>query len=133
MEVFNHILSIQQDHLQKQGVHLSMNEVHTLEAIQKSEEATMSKVASRLRVTVGTLTTAVSRLVDKGYCKRSTNPTDKRKVYLTLTDKAHDVLAIHEAFHDDMISAAIEDLNLDNSPHLIESFRNLRDYFKNKY
>ncbi len=133
VEVFNQILSIQQEHLRDQGVTLSMTEVHVLEAIQKSEEPTMSRVAKRLRVTVGTLTTSVSRLVEKGYVKRQSKPGDKRKVYLTLTNPALDVLKIHEAFHDDMIDAAIEDLELEKSPALIEAFKNLSEYFKNKY
>jgi len=133
VEVFNHILSIQQEHLRQRGVRLSMNEVHVLEAVQKSSEPTMSKVAARLRVTVGTLTTAVSRLVEKGYIERTSNAEDKRKVYLNLTDKALNVLKIHEEFHDDMIDAAIDDLNMEENPMLVESLKNLRDYFKNKY
>jgi len=133
VEVFHQILSIQQEHLRDQGVTLSMTEVHVLEAISKQAEPTMSKVALKLRVTVGTLTTSVSRLVEKGYVKRQSKPGDKRKVYLNLTKDAHDVLKIHDAFHDEMIDAAIEDLKLEESPELVETFRNLTEYFKNKY
>jgi len=133
VEVFNHILSIQQEHLRKRGVTISMNEVHVLEAIKKSEDATMSKVATRLRITVGTLTTSVNRLVEKGYCERYSVKDDKRKVYLRLTPQAYEVMRIHDEFHDEMIEAAIEDLNLDEDTQLIDSLRNLKDYFKEKY
>jgi len=133
VDVFNHILSIEQEHLRKQGVNLSMNEVHVLEAIEKSEEATMSNVAKRLRVTVGTLTTSINRLVTKGYCERYSKLGDKRKVFLKLTDDAYSVLKIHEAFHDEMIDAVIDDLKLEDNTVLIDSLEKLTEYFKEKY
>ncbi len=133
VEVFNHILSIEQEHLRKQGVPLSMNEIHVLEAIKKSDEATMSNVAKRLRVTVGTLTTSINRLVDKGYCERYSQPGDRRKVFLRLTEKAEEVLRIHDAFHEEMITATLEDLKLEDNTVLIDSLEKLSAYFKEKY
>jgi len=133
VEVFNHILSIEQQNLKELGVKLSMNEVHVLEAIDKSEDPTMSHIASRLRVTVGTLTTSINRLVDKGYCERFSQEGDRRKVFIRLTQKARDVLAIHESFHDEMIDAVVEDMKLEENTLLIESLAKLSEYFKNKY
>ena len=88
VEVFNHILSIEAEALRNRGVKLSMNEVHVLEAIVNTEEPTMTHLARRLRVTVGTLTTAMNRLVEKGYCTRYREEEDKRKVLIALTKKA---------------------------------------------
>lgn len=133
VEVFNHILSIEAEALRKQGVNLSMNEVHVLEAIEKTEEPTMSNLAHRMRVTVGTLTTAMNRLVEKGYATRYRLPEDKRKVYISLTHKAQEVLRVHNAFHEDMIAATIKDMRLDEDEVLLQSLKNIKDYFKNKY
>ncbi len=133
VDVFNHILSIEQQHLRSRGVNLSMNEVHVLEAIDKSDEATMSNVAKKLRVTVGTLTTAVNRLYEKGYCTRYSQTGDKRKVFLRLTDQAREVLDVHDKFHEEMIDAVIEDLELDDNTVLIDSLEKLSAYFKQKY
>lgn len=133
VEVFNQILSIEQQNLKERGVKISMNEVHVLEAIQKENEPTMSKIARRLRITVGTLTTAINRLVTKGYCERFSNDGDRRKVFIRLTAKALEVLRVHEQFHEEMIDAVIEDLHLDENHVLIESLENLTDYFKSKY
>lgn len=133
VEVFNHILSIEQQNLRERGVMLSMNEVHVLEAIQKTEEPTMSNIAKRLRVTVGTLTTAVNRLVQKGYCERFSQKDDRRKVLIRLTQKALDVLKIHEAFHEEMIDAVVTDMQIEENSLLIESLEKLSEYFKNKY
>ena len=133
MEVFNHILSIESEALRKRGVKLSMNEVHVLEAIEKTNEPTMTHLAKRLRVTVGTLTTAMNRLVEKGFVTRYRLPEDKRKVYIALTDKAHKVLAIHDEFHEEMIEATISDMRLDEDEVLLQSLKNISEYFKQKY
>ena len=133
VEVFNHILTIEQQNLKDRGVNLSMNEVHVLEAIDKSEEPTMSNIAGRLRITVGTLTTSINRLVDKGYCERFSKEGDRRKVFIKLTQKARDVLNIHEDFHEEMIDAVVEDMQLEENTLLIESLSKLSEYFKAKY
>lgn len=133
VEVFNRILSIEAENMRNRGVKVSMNEIHVLEAIEKTEEPTMTHIARRLRVTVGTLTTSISRLVEKGYAKRYRDLEDKRKVFLTLTKKAEEVLSVHEEFHDEMIEAAIKDLNLEMDEQLLISLKNLNEYFKNKY
>lgn len=133
VEVFHHILSIEGANLRKRGVNLSMNEVHVLEAIVKEEEPTMSHIAGRLRVTVGTLTTAINRLVEKGYCERKREKEDKRKVIVSLTTKAYECLEIHDKFHEEMISAVIEDLDINDGDVLVKALQNISDYFKKKY
>ena len=119
--------------LRERGVNLSMNEVHVLEAIQKTEEPTMSHIAQRLRVTVGTLTTAMNRLVEKGYVQRKREKEDKRKVIVSITTKAYEVLAIHDGFHDEMIEAVVSDLKLDENEVLISALSNISNYFTEKY
>ena len=133
VEVFNHILSIEGQTLRKRGVKLSMNEVHVLEAIKKTSEPTMSNIARRLRITVGTLTTSTNRLVEKGYAKRQREVEDKRKVIVSLTKKGIDVLKIHDQFHLEMIDATFSDMKLEEDEVLLQSLENLSEYFKNKY
>lgn len=133
VDVFNHILSIENGALKERGIKLSMNEVHVLEAIEKTEDPTMSHLARRLRVTVGTLTTAMNRLVEKGYVSRYREPNDKRKVMIKLTKKALPVLEVHNEFHNEMIGEVVKDMKLDQDEVLINSLMNIRDYFKNKY
>jgi DNA-binding MarR family transcriptional regulator len=133
VEVFNHILSIEAEALRNRGIKLSMNEIHVVEAISKTEEPTMTHLARRLRVTVGTLTTAMNRLVEKGYCTRYREAEDKRKVFISLTQKAKEALVIHDQFHDEMIEATIRDMNLDEDEVLLQSLENISNYFKNKY
>ena len=133
VEVFNHILSIEGSKLKERGVKISMNEMHVLEAIKKTEDPAMSNIARRLRVTVGTLTTSVNRLVEKGYATRKREEEDKRKVIISLTDKAIKSLKIHDNFHEEMLDALFSDMNIEEDEVLLQSLENLSVYFKNKY
>lgn len=133
VDVFNHILSIEGAQLRSKGVKLSMNEVHVLEAISKAEIPTMTNIARRLRVTVGTLTTAINRLVEKGYVKRHREIEDKRKVIVSLAKSGVEVLKIHDAFHNDFLDATFKDMRLDEDEVLLQSLENLSEYFKRKY
>ncbi|MFK5883706.1 MAG: MarR family transcriptional regulator [Candidatus Izemoplasma sp.] len=133
VEVFNHILSIEGMNLKRKGVKLSMNEIHVLEAIVKTSTPTMTNISKRLRITVGTLTTAINRLVEKGFCTRYSDSLDKRKVYIKNTQTAIDVLKIHDEFHDEMVDALFEDMNLHEDKLLLNSLENLNEYFKQKY
>jgi len=133
VDVFNHILSIEADILRQKGVRLSMTEVHVLEAVRNVETPTMGNVAHKLRVTLGTLTTSVNVLVKKGHIIRERDESDRRKVYLKLTDTAHHVLKIHDDFHDDMVDSLFKDLQLEKDEVLMKSLENISQYFKQRY
>lgn len=133
VDLFNYILLLEEKNLRDQGVNLSMTEVHILEAIEKSESNMMSAIAKKLMVTQGTLTVSTSKLVKKGYVERVKDEKDKRIVRLKLTDKAAHVLKMHAKFHDEMIEKLLNELELDKEQELIQSLRNLMEFFKEKY
>ena len=133
VDLFNYILLIEEKNLRDQGVKLSMTEVHILEAIEKSESNMMSAIAKRLMVTQGTLTVSTSKLVKKGYVERVKDERDKRIVRLKLTEKAVSILDIHNRFHEETIERLLNELELDKEVELIQSLRNLMEFFKGKY
>lgn len=133
VEVFNHILSIEEKTLKNAGIELSMTEIHVLEAINSTIPPTMSNIAQRLRVTVGTLTTSIATLVKKDYVVRKRGVEDKRVVFIELTNEAVKVLKIHDSFHDEMIDSVFKDLNIEEDEVLIKSLEKVNEYFKNKY
>jgi len=133
VELFNHILVLEEKNLQDRGIGLSMTEVHTLENIAKSKTKTMSDVAKLQLITQGTLTVAINRLVKKGYVTRSQDIQDKRVVRLGLTEKAVAVLTVHDHFHEEMIDSFIKDLHIDEDIALIQSLRKIMDYFRENY
>lgn len=133
VELFNHILYLEEKNLQDQGITLSMSEVHILENIEKSSTKTMSDVARLNLVTQGTLTVAIHRLVEKGYVIRQKDETDKRIVRLSLPSSAIEILSAHALFHEKMIDHCIDDLHVDEDQMLITSLSKVMNYFKANY
>ncbi|MGN1277504.1 MAG: MarR family winged helix-turn-helix transcriptional regulator [Floccifex sp.] len=131
--MFNYILYIEERNLKKKNIKLSMSEVHLLESIEKASDNTMSHIARRSMITQGTLTTNVKTLVAKGYVERYKDQKDGRVVRLKITDKAKEVLKVHDDFHETMIDKAISDLKLDDNKVLIDSLKNILDYFSEQY
>lgn len=131
--LFNDILALEERSLRKEGVTLTMSEVHLLEAIRDIPGNTMSEIARRLMVTQGTLSTAVRRMVSKGYIARVPDEKDRRIFHLELQKKARGVLAVHDAFHHDMIERAVDSLAPEEMPVLIETLQNLIRFFDEHY
>ncbi len=131
VDLFNYILMLEADYLSERGVSLTMNEVHVLEAVQKSEVTTMKEVSQRLSVTQGTLTTSINKLVSKGYVKKYKIVDDKRKTLLGLTMEGQAIMEIHNEFHRNMIEKVTEDYKLEEQIVLLESLNKLRKFFNN--
>lgn len=131
--MFNFILYIEEKNLKSKGVTLSMNDIHILENIKKASDNSMSHIARRLMITQGTLTTNVAKLIKKGFVVKYKDDDDKRITRLTLTEKANEVLNIHDDFHSNMIDKAIGDLNLNENEVLNESLENILAYFREEY
>lgn len=131
--MFNFILYIEEKNLKSKGVTLSMNDVHILENIKKASDNSMSHIARLLMITQGTLTTNVAKLIKKGFVVKYKDEDDKRITRLTLTEKANEVLNIHDEFHANMIDKAIGDLNLNENEVLNESLENILAYFREEY
>ncbi len=133
VDVFNHILDIEQEELKRNGVTLSITEVHVIEAISLVETKTMGNIARKLRVTLGTLTTSIDRLVKKGFVKRLYDENDRRKVFIELMPTGVEVLQKHNLFHQDMLEKLFLDTTVYEDEILIKSLKNLKEYFKLKY
>ena len=133
VEIFNHILAIEEEQLKKAGINLSINEIHTLEAIYNHPDPTMSNIAKKLRITTGTLTTNINRLVEKKLVNRFVDPNDRRRIILELTDASKEILKIHDKFHDEMIESLFQDLPIEEDEILLKSLENIAKYFKEKY
>ena len=132
VEVFNHILFIEEQYMKHQGVTLSMTEVHILENVEKSETKTLGDVARLQMVTPGTLSVAVNSLVRKGYIIKCKDLQDKRVVRLLLSGKANEVLRIHHQFHEEMVDSCIADLDLEKEEVMIESLEKILNYFRSE-
>ncbi|MGL4739384.1 MAG: MarR family winged helix-turn-helix transcriptional regulator [Sarcina sp.] len=133
VEVFNDILLIEQQTL-KTGVlsDLSVTEMHTIEAVGYSGSRTMSEIASDLNITVGTLTTAINKLIKKEYVTRKRIETDRRVVLVELTRKGKLAHRLHERFHREMIKSTMDSLTDDEVKALGKALNNMIGFFKDK-
>ncbi len=134
VQLFNDVLQIEEQSL-KNGIFsdVSITEVHTIEVIGMYNERTMSEVAQRLKITVSTLTTAINKLIKKGYVERKRIEEDRRVVLVKLTKKGKLAYKLHQRFHKKMINNAIEGLSLEEEKILLSSLNKLNDFFKEKY
>ncbi len=112
---------------------LSITEIHTVEAVGLYGSKTMSEIAAALEITMGTLTTAVDKLIKKGYVERSRSETDRRIVNINLTKRGKLAYRIHEKFHLDMVEAIILDFTAEEEEILLTSLSKLNKHLKEIY
>lgn len=108
---------------------LSNNDMHIIEAIGIEEPRSMSAIAKRLSVTVGTLTTNMNSLEKKQYIVRTRSQSDKRVVHVTLTEKGKKAFYHHRDFHRSMIRSIVKDLDEDETKTLIKCLSSLKSFF----
>ncbi len=109
---------------------LSITEIHTIEAIGMTGQKSMSEIAAELEITTGTLTTAIDKLIKKGYVVRNRSDVDRRIVYIALTKRGKLAYRIHESFHYKMVRSVISDLTEDEIQALIKGLNSLNTYLK---
>ena len=109
---------------------ISNNDMHIIEAIGIRDPRNMSQIAKSMNVTVGTLTVNMNSLEKKGYIIRERSMTDKRVVFVTLTEKGKKAFFHHRDFHKAMIRAAVRDLDQDEMNALINCLLKLSDFFR---
>lgn len=112
---------------------LSISEMHVIDNIGVNRERTMSDTAKDLRITSGTLTTAVDNLIKKGYVARERSIEDRRVVKIKLTENGIAAYRSHEDFHKDLVISALQQLDSNEEALLIKVLTNIDVFFKNKY
>lgn len=131
--IFNDITLIEEETLKQGSLNdLSSTEIHTIEAIGMYKPRNMSEVAAALKITLGTLTTAINKLIRKGYVLRKRIEEDRRVVQIELTKRGKLAYRLHEKFHKDMIFEVVNGFKLEEERILISSLQKLSDFLKEK-
>ncbi|MEG0856048.1 MAG: MarR family transcriptional regulator [Terrisporobacter sp.] len=134
VQLFNDILHIEEKALKDTGFsNLSITEIHTIEAIGTEGNRTMGEIAHDLRITVGTLTTAINRLIKKGYAERKRIEEDRRVVLVNLTEKGREVFDTHSVFHKEMIDGILENFQGEDLKILTKTLSKASRFFEKKY
>ncbi len=108
---------------------ITYNDMHIIEAIGMEEPKSMSAIARRLSVTVGTLTVNMNSLEKKGYISRTRSTQDKRVVLATLTEKGQRAFDHHRDFHMTMVDAAVAGLSDEERRVLLSCLKKLDRFF----
>ncbi|MDO5146465.1 MAG: MarR family transcriptional regulator [Eubacteriales bacterium] len=109
---------------------ISNNDMHIIEAIGNDSGSRMTDIAKRLNITVGSLTTAMNSLVNKGYVARQRSEHDRRVVNIYLRDKGMEAYEHHKQFHRKMTDALVEALTPEELDVWMKSLDKLTDFFQ---
>lgn len=130
VETFNSILRVEEAALQNRlTAGLTISEIHTIHAIGMYEASPMNVIASRLDVTLASCTTAVSKLVEKGYAERKRSEADRRQVLVSLTKSGRKAYRAHELFHREMVDSALEDLTPEEEEVFARGMLKVKEFF----
>ncbi len=134
VEIYDDITHIEEYSIKSGAFNdLSITEIHTIEAVGLYGSKTMSEIAFKLDITMGTLTTAIDKLIKKGYVERSRSEIDRRIVNVSLTNKGKLAYRIHEKFHMDMVKEIMEDFNDEEEEILLTALHKLNKHLKDIY
>ncbi|HHZ00072.1 MAG TPA: MarR family winged helix-turn-helix transcriptional regulator [Sedimentibacter sp.] len=134
VRLFANILDIEEKCLKiGEFADLSITEMHVIDNIGLTSERTMSDTAKAVKVTSGTLTTAIDNLIKKGYVERRRSSEDRRVVKIRLTERGREAYKSHEDFHKDLVTSALEQLNSQEEELLIKVLTNIDKFFSEKY
>ena len=133
VQLFNDILHIEENSLKNIDlIDLSMTEIHTIEAVGIKDAKTMGEIAHDLRITVGTLSAAITKLIKKGYVERKRTEEDRRVVLVSLTSKGENVYREHQVFHEEMITSMLG--NFSEEEYILAiALEKLNNFFEEKY
>lgn len=109
--VFYDVIKLEEKFLKKSKFKdISIKEVRTIESIGLNGIKSMSAIAKKLRITVGTLTVSINNLLKKGYVIKEKSVQDKRVVTIRLTEKGKALFKAHQKFREKIMKEVILDL-----------------------
>lgn len=131
VETFNSILRVEEDSLKNRLTRgLTISEIHTIHAIGLDGASPMNVVATRLGVTLATLTSSVGKLVTKGFVARTRSEADRRQVLVSLTKDGRKAYRVHEMFHREMVDAALDGLTPEEEDAFARGLLKVKTFFE---
>lgn len=131
VDLFNDIMKLEaKEVITPEFKDITNNDMHIIEAIGVSTARNMSSIAKDLKITVGTLTTAMNNLVKKGYVCRKRGENDRRVVLISLTEKGTKAYYHHKRFHQQMVAHMVEQMDDEEIVTVVRALDKLRKYFR---
>ena len=135
VETYRSILKLEEETLTKSDkFDISISDIHMLEAIGFADEKgkTVSDIASRMGITLPSVTVAINKLARKGFVNKSKHAADGRVVYVSLTQLGVRIVKIHGRFHRQMTNSILKEFTDEEKRILIRGFARMNDYFKKR-
>ena len=129
--IFNNVLVIEESSLRSSRFNdVSIKEMHTIDVIGTTPNATPSDISRELMVTLGTVTTSLNNLERKGYIERIRSEQDRRVVHLHLTKKGRLVHRLHKRFHKAMVEKIIDGMSKQEIEVMSKGLTNLYQFLE---
>ncbi len=129
--IFNNVLIIEEASLKTSRFSdVSIKEMHTIDQIGNTPNATPSDIAKSLMVTLGTVTTSLNKLEQKGYIIRTRSNVDRRVVHLSLSQKGRLLYRLHQKFHMNMVKKITDGLDNDEFRVMERGLKNLNQFLE---
>ena len=133
VEIYRNIEILEESELKKSRLNLSISEIPLIELNAKAGGGmTVSEIEERLKVTRPSVTVAVNKLVQKGYCEKRRREDDGRAVAVALTKAGRKVEAFHARCHRSMIREISDDLTENEKAELLRTMSRINTYFRTK-
>ena len=135
VNTFHDILKLEEEALRiSSASRLSISEMHLLEAIAKGrgQGRSITDIARELDITLPSVTTAVNKLVRKGFVEKVRSEDDKRQVFVVLTRDGKRAETSHRFFHRNMVLGASKGLKEDEKAALLKGLNNLHAFFRSQ-
>ena len=110
---------------------LTIGEMHMLESIGRDKAgSTITDIALNQGVTLPSVTTAIQKLVRKGYVVKEKSATDARSVRVVLTGMGRRAQVAHRYFHRQMVKAVTRDMTGEQRDVLLEGLKKLDAFLR---
>ncbi|GJM48617.1 MarR family transcriptional regulator [Weissella soli] len=129
VDVFNNVMWVEEAYLQSSDFRdITIKDMHTIAAIPLHGARTATELAGMVHLTPSAMTSAIDKLVRKGYVERERDETDRRMVYIKLTHRGKVVSRAHEAFHRSITHALFDTLDEVGAVQVEQVVLQLQDY-----
>lgn len=118
------IAADERQYLDEKGFNqVTLNEVRLLGLIERTEEPTMTLLAKTLGITMGTLTSVVSRLERRGYLIRERQDHDRRVIFVKLLPDGEAAANAYTEFFRERVKVAQEHFSSEEVATILKYFR----------
>ena len=129
--IFNNVLVIEESSLRSSRFNdVSIKEMHTIDVIGTTPNATPSDISRELMVTLGTVTTSLNNLERKGYIERRRSEVDRRVVHLNLTKNGRLLYLLHKRLHNRMVMQVVDGMSPEERQVMQKGLQNLYSFLE---